>query len=169
MSITALSKELKKIRIDAEVTRAQMAKALRVTDKMLEGIESGKLDLSDELVRMVVSVYYGVASEVEQNSIYLKLKLAQSASVSAVTFNMSNLTAEQRQQVIILKDLIDAQNKEIRDAAALEVKRIKEERAASRKAVEVKPKVAVEILDIEDLNDVEDAAVEHLISLQEVA
>jgi len=148
MAITRLSKELKKIRIDAEITRAEMAKTLKIRDKVLEQIELGKIDADDGLIRIIVSTYFDEAIAADA---YATLKCAQSDSVAVISFLMSELTQSQRQSIIILKDAFEEQNREAKALAAAEVKKLKEDRAAKRKSlVEVKEVVEDQEVDQAD-------------------
>jgi len=117
---TPLGKELRKIRVDLEITRAKMAKDLGVSDQRLASIETGS-DVDLGFVDQVVAKYnVGLAIE---NS----LKNAYRDSISSVTFDFSGLNAEQRAKVIALQSEIDRENAE---AIAAE----REEKAKARKA-----------------------------------
>lgn len=51
------SKELKKLRVDLEITQSQMAKSLLVSPAYLSAVERGKQKVTDRLLENIYTVY----------------------------------------------------------------------------------------------------------------
>lgn len=136
-NFTKLGKELRKLRIDFDLSRAAMAKVLKVSDRDMNLIELGKSEVTDEFLGLVAETYAGKGDH-DVAALWARLKIAHADSIKSVTFDMAELTLEQRHSVIALKNVIDGENTEriaaAAEAAAIEAKRIKDERAAKRGA-----------------------------------
>jgi len=130
LKTTKLGKELAKLRIDNELSRAKMAKELKMTDRELSLIEIGKSQVTDDFL-MKVSAQYGSDKDVA-DSILDVLRDAHADSVKTITFDMTPLNATQRASVLQLKIDIDAENKvELENAEKL-AKDAKRARARDR-------------------------------------
>lgn len=123
-----LAKELKKIRIDHDHTRAEMAAAIGIAEKTLANIELGKEQASDALLLKVVTTYGG------EPELVLTLRAANAESTTSVTFDMTQLDSNQKIKVMELKSVIDFANAEKQKAAQEEAEKIKAEKAQARKA-----------------------------------
>lgn len=133
--LSSLAKELRKIRIDHDLTRPEMAKDLKISDRDLANIESGKTEVGLEFLGTVADKYAvkGAVSDLLET-----LTTAFINSVANVNFNMSELNPDQRAKVIFLRNEIAEENAVAIAAAEAERKRIREEKAAARKATPAK-------------------------------
>lgn len=130
--ITQLEKEFKKIRIDQEINRAQMAKALKLSDRELTLIESGKVEASDKLLITVAEKFSD--SPEDASKILYRLRRAFAQSVPSITFNLSELTEEQKDRVLTLRKEIGEENEAENAKREEERRKLREERAAARQA-----------------------------------
>ena len=55
--LTKFGKEVRKLRIDIEMTLREMAAELRVTPAYLSGVETGRKHIGDQLVRSVIEIF----------------------------------------------------------------------------------------------------------------
>ncbi len=129
---TQLSKELAKIRIDYEITRAQMAKDLKISDKELASIEAGKSEITYSFLKTVAD-RYSEADEVGE-TLLESLQIAFMKSATAITFKLSELDEYQRMRVLELQSQIEAENAIANAQAEEERRRQKQQRAEERLA-----------------------------------
>lgn len=105
MAITPLLKEFKKIRIDNDVSRSQMAEQLGISELELKNIEWGKSPATYGFLRMVAERYS--SDEQRQLKLFESLNEAMVDSVTSVTFDMTGLNRYHRRKVLDLKDQIE--------------------------------------------------------------
>lgn len=103
---TPLHKEFAKLRIDHEISRAQMARELKITDSQLAKIESGKADVTDAFLQLVSDRFSLIGLGNNCDLIY-QLREALTNSIERVEFNMVKLTELQRTRVMFLKRAIE--------------------------------------------------------------
>lgn len=139
---TKLGKELRKLRVDFEISRATMANVLKISDRELSLIEIGKSQVTDDLLVSVSQVY--LPEGLYENQVLSSLRAAHADSVKAITFDMTLLTCEQRAEVLELKRSVDAHSQLLSEKAELEAKRLKEEKLAERKAKQARTKAMEE-------------------------
>lgn len=140
MAISKLSKEFKKIRIDREINRAQMAKDLKISDKTLEAIELGRLEVTPVTLRIIGDTYTGTA--LESDALFKVLMAARADSVQLVKFDMTKLSDTQKARVILIRDAIAEENAAADALAAVTAKKARDERAAARVAAKSKASAA---------------------------
>lgn len=126
---TPLSKELKKIRIDHDITRPYMAKELGISDRELANIEAGKMDVTDHFLSEIAVKYS--ADRDASDGVLQTLKLAYVNSISTVTFNLTGMSDQQRLRVISLRAALAEEN-----AVALAAAELDKKKEAERKKVE---------------------------------
>ena len=127
---TKLGKEFRKLRIDHDLTRLDMAKTLKISDKELNLIELGKSQATDSFLKLIAETY--ADNEGHQAFILNALRDAHVESVHSVTFDMGSLTFDQRGLVLELKASIEKENELAIEEAALEAKERKEIKALER-------------------------------------
>lgn len=110
MALTPLSKELKKIRIDWEISRAKMAKDLKISDKSLALIEAGKSEVTDSFIQSLVKIYANINSltdecdiDIAEEELLHRLEVALILSVESITFDMGKLNYRQKSDVLWLR------------------------------------------------------------------
>jgi DNA-binding XRE family transcriptional regulator len=130
MALSDISKQFKVLRIMNDITRPQMAKAIGIPEKELVSIEQGKSQVTDALLQVIAEKY----SPEDGYEILLEtLRAALVKSVESITFDMKNLSIEQRERVVKLRDQIDLENAAEIEKQAKEAERLKKERAELRK------------------------------------
>ena len=128
---TKLGKELRKLRVDHEISRAQMAKSLKITDRELSLIEIGKSQVTDDLLALTAKSFSN--GEMGEVMLLSSLHRAHANSVKSVTFDMTLLSSEQRDRVLELKSEFNVYLQVKNEQAELEAKKLKEEKFAERK------------------------------------
>ncbi|MBE0438089.1 MAG: helix-turn-helix transcriptional regulator [Methylomicrobium sp.] len=120
MTKTKVGKELQKIRIDHDLNRAKMAKAIGMSESELAAVESGKTAMSGNAINQVISKYFG-----DDNKAFMAAALNEAArdSVSLISFDMVKLNEEQRDMVFNLKIQIDLANPPIKRGRKARVKK----------------------------------------------
>ncbi|CZO93605.1 helix-turn-helix transcriptional regulator [Legionella pneumophila serogroup 1] len=105
--LTPLGKQIRKYRLDKEIILSQMAHELDVSSAYLSSIETGKRNISSDLIEKMISFFELDKSEAEhlrdlaaqsQHTIKLPLDNASNSSrelVAAFARNFSSLTPEQ--------------------------------------------------------------------------
>lgn len=134
MASNKLCKEFKKLRVDAEINRAQMAKAIGMTEKRLADIEIGRLEITRKEIAAIAE-HFGADELVLTN--------AAVASTNSITFDLTGLTDIQRYRVFDLKANLDEENAAAIEAAAIKAKELKEAKKAERQAKKQIPNVSV--------------------------
>jgi len=123
---TQVSKELRKIRIDQEINRKQMAKKIGLTERQLINIEAGKQVLNDDTINKIAEVF--------ANTMLVEpLQNAAMNSADKVIIHLDILTDHEKVQVFNfianLRSSIQRRDKE-------EAERKKAEREARKTAKE---------------------------------
>ena len=131
-TVSPLAKELRKIRIDHDINRTQMAKDLKLSTQVLENIELGKVEASDDFLRGVAIKYS--RNRDASNGLLELLKVAYVESISTVTFDLATLDTQQRLRVLALRAALAEENAVAIAAAEAEKKKERERRAAERAA-----------------------------------
>jgi hypothetical protein len=172
--VSQLAKELRKLRIDFDINRPQMAKELKVTDKELENIELGRAEVSDAFLT-AVSLKYSRDRDAS-NDVLSKLKSAYVDSISTITFDMSQMNPQQRLRVLALRATLAEENSIALAQAEEEKRKERERRAAERQSKKkaVVTEVAVDMTPaetkvVDDLDDLEDLSDDELDLLTEAA
>ena len=91
MRLTPFGKQVRRYRLDADVTLSDMADALRVTRSYLSAVETGRKPLNDELVRNIVA-YFKTLKTDAQNLFAL-------ADLTATDLPLDDLDEDERQAV----------------------------------------------------------------------
>ena len=140
VGLTKLGKELKKIRVDFEISRAQMAKELDISDKELGLIEIGKSSVTEAFLFRVADKYFDDDGDI--SAFHERLQLASVHSTASIVFNLTDLPEHLKLKVFNLKTVVDdtlnLQAKEKEEAAALEKERLAKGRQAKRVGKKVK-------------------------------
>ena len=132
MATTKLSKELKKLRIDHEITRAQMAIALKVSPKFLELVENGNQDVDDTFLSSVAKAYCG-DGDYDEGALFNRLQYAHADSITTLTFDLTSLSLEDKYDVVALKRRIDANKLVEKERALILAKVLKDAKAEERR------------------------------------
>lgn len=135
MAVTKLGKELRKIRIDHEINRKQMAYKIGITDKLLSEIESGKTDMPIAVMNEVSDVYLDLNRSVSfkgtcydsMNELILDISLMNSEEKQwlVTSIDTVRLTVSER-----LEGEVEVRRKARADKAEVR-KRIKEEKGSA--------------------------------------
>ncbi|MGZ8172993.1 helix-turn-helix domain-containing protein [Methylobacter sp.] len=137
MATTPLAKELRIIRIKHDLSRAQMARDLGISDRVLALIEQGQSEVTDEFLTSVANRYAdGDGTGTTQGNYILllgKLSVAHANSVKSITFDMTGLNQEQRLRIMHLKNTTDREQKIKLEEEKLAKKLEKENRAKERR------------------------------------
>jgi len=111
---TKISKELQKIRIDHDLNRGKMARAIGISENQLTIIESGKVALDGVTINQIASKYFGEdCSGTKAAKVLIE---AARDSVGSISFDMTKLTEEQRDMVFNLKLQLDLENAPVKRA-----------------------------------------------------
>lgn len=105
MSSTRIAKELKKIRVDHELSRKEMAAQLDLTEKQVSDIELGKTELSIALLNKITDKYFSGSDKARE-----RIRQAAISSIPFVTFDLSNLDDEDIEEVHALRDKLRAKH-----------------------------------------------------------
>ena len=139
VGLTKLGKELKKIRVDFEISRAQMAKELDITDKELGLIEIGKSLVTDAFLFRVADKYAIGADGANREPVQKLQTILEDAnieSIASITFDLTQLPSQLKEVVFKLKRRVDNElaiiTKANEEAAAIEKERLAQERQAKR-------------------------------------
>lgn len=137
---TRISKILRKVRIDAEVTRIQMAKDVGVGEKELIAIEAGKLSPDFALLERI-GLHYG---ENDFFRLTEELKDAAAEVASTIILDMSSFTKAERMTVLELK--YNAELRITQDQMLEDQVKADEKEAKARARAEKKNKPLVEAI-----------------------
>lgn len=105
MATTKLGKELKKIRIDFDINRNQMAKEIGVSNNHLANVELGKEEINPEALQSICDTYIK-----DDPALIVKLSKAARDSIEFVTFDMKALTEQQKELVFKVRGQIHCDN-----------------------------------------------------------
>ncbi len=100
--LTKIGKEFRKIRIDEEINRGEMAKALGMTSHRLQSIETGRDEIEPAELKLVCEIYADENPHLTQ-----QLSNAAARSIRSVTFQFDNLSRDQIVRVLELRAAID--------------------------------------------------------------
>ena len=169
MAITKLNKELRKLRIDHDINRNEMAKALKITPQHLTMIESNKTEASDSLLIAIAEKY----AEGDAKAILLEiLREALNESIVSVSFDMTKLSASQKAQVMVLRRNIEAENasaNELAEAAARKARELKKREREEEKRLKAQQEKTVSTSVESAILDEELSAILEPIDLDEAA
>ena len=170
-TISVLAKELRKLRIDFDINRPQMAKELKITDRDLANIEAGRVEADHQFLSNV-SLKYSKDRDAS-DGLLRTLKMAYVNSVSQVTFNLVQMDTTQRLRVLALQGTLAEENSAKNAAAEIEKKKALEAKKAAKKTVvevveipeepikrsaPAKKKVEQSVVDDNELGDLDDLA-----------
>lgn len=103
---TKFGKELRKLRIDEDVTIHDMAKKLNISISYLSAIEAGKRKIPDGMTEKIISYYHLNKERGEE------LRMAAIESSKEIEIDVSQITNEQRNLIYALSRKINEMSDE---------------------------------------------------------
>jgi len=153
MAVTKLGKEFKKLRIDHEINRKEMAKAIGVSEATLTNIEGGKEEVTSEIMNKVFAKY----ADPSNATLAMQLSNAARDSIKQVVFDMSSLSADHKDMILEVRSKIacDIADKQriAKEKAAADKKAKAEARRIAKGAAAEKPPQDPSIDDLEEALD----------------
>jgi len=111
MRLTPFGKQVRKYRIDANITLSDMADALKVKPSYLSAVETGRKPLNDELVRKAVAHFktlkvnahelFALADRTRKQLSLEQLEEAEREAVAGFARRLPDMTRNQRREAIL--------------------------------------------------------------------